>query len=59
MLNIRSPELIHLTTGSLDPLFEQYPFIQECFALLWLKRVDLAEKAALLPQESQEGSTQP
>ena len=36
MLNIRSPELIHLTTGSLDPLFEQYPFIQECFALLWL-----------------------
>lgn len=44
-LNIRSPELIHLTTGSLDPLSEQYPFIQQSVLLSCGLGVDLAEKS--------------
>ena len=59
MLNIKSPKLIHLTTGSLDPLFEQYPFTQQSVLLSCGLGVDFAEKTPLLPQESPGDCTQP
>ena len=46
MPNIRSPELIHLTTGSLGPLFEQYPFTQQNVLLSCGLGVNFAEKSS-------------